>query len=234
MDGIKILLVEDDSNFSYVISDFLKMEGFDVTKTYDGKEALQTFNKKSFDICVIDIMLPKMDGFKLAEKIKKEDEFMPIIFMTAKSMSDDKIRGLKIGADDYITKPFEPEELSLRIKTVMKRYLLFEKPDFDELKEIEEIGNYKFNTKTFELKIGESSQKLTPKEGKLLALLLLHKDDMLNRNEALRNIWHKVDAPASRSMDVYILKLRNYLDKDSRVNISNYHGKGFKLDVAKN
>lgn len=227
----RVLLVEDDSSLSEVIFDYLEMNNFEVDLCQDGKEAWKAFNNNKYNICVIDVMLPRLDGFSLAEKIRKEDKYIPIIFMTAKSMQEDKIKGLKIGADDYLTKPFDPEELVLRIKAILKRSNLA-KDSFETLEEIVDIGPYKFNTATFELNKKDKSLKLTPKEGKLLCMLYKKKSGVLNRTEALKEIWHKNDRASSRSMDVYILKLRNHFEEDNDVEIQNYHGKGFKLVVS--
>jgi DNA-binding response OmpR family regulator len=228
---ICILLVEDDDNLSFVVKDFLEMNGYTVDIAEDGKEGLSMFENKAYDLFVLDVMLPKMDGFKLAERIRKKDERTPIIFLTAKSMQEDKNRGLQSGADDYITKPFDTQELILRIRAILKRSLREAgDPLQQKIAKTVEMGKYTYNTSEMVLSFEGEDIKLTPKEGKLLTLLYQHKNDILSRNEALKSIWGESTKTNGRSMDVYITRLRKYIAKDDSVKIENLHGKGFKLE----
>lgn len=229
---IRILLVEDDQNLSFVVKDFLGMNGYEVDIAEDGKDGLALFENKAYDLFILDVMLPRMDGFKLAEKIRKKDERTPIIFLTAKSLQEDKNRGLQAGADDYITKPFDTQELILRIRAILKRSLREAgDPLQEKIEKSVEFGIYTFNTAELILTSKDSVIKLTPKEGKLLSLLYQHKNDILTRNEALKSIWGESTKTNGRSMDVYITRLRKYLATDDNVNIENLHGKGFKLEL---
>lgn len=229
---IRILLVEDDENLSFVVKDFLEMNGYAVDIAPDGKQGLVLFETVSYDLFILDVMLPKMDGFKLAEKIKKKDERTPIIFLTARSMQEDKNRGLQSGADDYITKPFDTQELILRIRAILKRSLREAgDPLQQKIARTVKVGQYSFNTSEMKLSNNNEEIKLTPKEGKLLVLLYQHKNEILNRDEALKSIWGESTKTNGRSMDVYITRLRKYLAKDESVKIENLHGKGFKLDL---
>lgn len=223
----KILLVEDDKNLGTVLRDFLMVKDFDVDHSVDGIEAEKFYRNNLYDLLILDIMMPNMDGFTLAKKIRKTDSRTPIIFLTAKSMQQDKIAGLKIGADDYITKPFNTEELLLRINAVLKRSSSV--PSLDNNQKIFSLGKYRFDFERRKLTIGNSTQKLTSKEAELLRLLCIRKNDLLERNYALTKIWQDDNYFAGRSMDVYIVKLRNYLKEDDSVEITNVHGVGFKL-----
>ncbi|MEZ4801075.1 MAG: response regulator transcription factor [Flavobacteriales bacterium] len=226
----RILLVEDDTNLGFVVQDALKMEGFKVHLCKDGKEGLNQFNKEHYDLCLLDVMMPKKDGFSLAEDIRKTNTEVPIVFLTAKGMSEDKIKGFKLGADDYITKPFSSEELVLRIKAILKR-----NPNFkEEVKEKHryEVGNFTFDFLNYELKIGEIKKKLTKKEAELLKLLCEHQDQVLERELIANMIWGDDSYFVGRSMDVFITKLRKYLSEDPRLSIVNVHGVGFRLEVA--
>ncbi len=224
----KILLVEDDSNLGFVVQDTLKMEGYKVHLCKDGKEGLLQFNKDKYDLCLLDVMMPKKDGFSLAEDIRKTDTEVPIVFLTAKGMAEDKIKGFKLGADDYITKPFSSEELILRIKAILKRNPNFkdepkEKPKF-------EIGGYHFDFPNYELRIGEERKKLTKKEAELLKLLAEHQGQVLERELIANMIWGDDSYFVGRSMDVFITKLRKYLSDDPNLAIVNVHGVGFRLE----
>jgi DNA-binding response OmpR family regulator len=225
----KILLVEDDMNLGFVIQDTLKMEGFRVHLCKDGKEGLLQFNKEKYDLCLLDIMMPKKDGFSLAEDIRKTNAEIPIVFLTAKSMTEDKIQGLKLGADDYITKPFSSEELVLRLKAILKR-----NPNFREA-EVEKgmisIGEFTFDAKNYELRLGENRQKLTKKESDLLKILAEHQGQVMERALLANMVWGDDSYFVGRSMDVFITKLRKYLSADPKVAISNVHGVGFKLEA---
>lgn len=225
--NLRILLAEDDPNLGTVLKDSLELEDNYVELFDDGEKAWNAFNKDDFDICVLDVMMPKKDGFTLAEEIKKVDKFIPIIFLTAKSMPEDKIKGLSIGADDYITKPFSFEELNLRIEAIMRRVKDLRQPDNDQ-KEYT-IGKYIYNSDYRTLYFGKEEQKLTTKEGELLRLLAFNKNQILDRDIALKTIWGNDNYFTGRSMDVYITKLRKYLKEDDTIEIVNIHGKGFKL-----
>ena len=225
----KILLIEDDPNLGYILQESLELQEFEITRKEDGEAGYSTFLKEKFDICLIDVMLPKKDGFTLAKEIRAIDQDIPLIFLTAKSLKEDRIEGLKIGADDYITKPFSMEELILRIQAVLRR---IEKRSFSQnIEKKFEIGNYIFDYEKSVLSIEGKQQKLTHKEAELLRLLCLHKNQELSREAALKQIWEEDSFFTARSMDVYISKLRKYLEDDESIKINNIHGKGFKLFV---
>lgn len=226
-DKIKILLVEDDLNLATVLKEFLSIKGFEVTHSINGEEAYTIFNKKAFDICLLDIMMPKVDGFTFAKKIR-QISFTPFIFLTAKSLIDDKIEGFKIGADDYITKPFSMEELIWRINAVLKRINTI---NSHSNKSEYKIGDYTFNFDKRILTNYNYEKKLTSREAELLKLLCQKQNDLLERSEALIKIWKTDSYFTSRSMDVYIAKLRNYFKADPKIQIVNVHGTGFKLIV---
>ena len=223
---IKILLVEDDKNLGTILYDFLNVKGFSVDQTFNGEEGFNLFKEKKFDICLIDIMMPKMDGFTLAKKIRAIDKQTPFLFLTAKSMLNDKIEGFNLGADDYVTKPFSMEELILRIHAILKRTLSL---PGEENKNEFILGNYTFNYNKRLLSFDSQQKKLTQKECELLHLLCLHENNTLERSEALLRIWKDDSYFNARSMDVYITKLRSYLKDDSSLQLLNMHGTGFKL-----
>lgn len=226
MSKARVLLVEDDFNLGFVIQDLLKMEGYTVHLSKDGKEGLMQFNKEAYDLCLLDVMMPKKDGFSLAEDIRKINASVPIIFITAKGMEEDRIRGLKIGADDYITKPFSNEEFLLRVEAVLRR-------SFGDVKTVQDeyqIGAYTFNMSTYELLHPEESRKLTKKEADLLKLLCQHQGQVLERELVANMVWGDDSYFVGRSMDVFITKLRKYLKRDEQVSITNIHGVGFKLE----
>lgn len=233
MENHRILLVEDDQNFGDVLRSYLEMHDYVVTLAKDGLEGLDNYRKGHFDLCIFDVMMPKMDGFMLAKEIRTQDEEMPIIFLTAKAMKEDVLEGFRIGADDYITKPFLSEELLARIQAILKR------SQKTEIKEEEKefiIGKYHFN---FPLRIltfeaggsQEAKSKLSPKEAQLLRLFAIHMNDILPRSEALTKIWSEDNYFTARSMDVFITKLRKYLSLDENIEIVNIHGNGFQLLV---
>ncbi len=224
---IRILLVEDDFNLGFVIQDTLKSQGYAVTLCKDGKEGLNAFNDKLYDLCVFDVMLPKKDGFSLAEDVRKMDDDIPIVFLTAKSMTEDKIKGLKIGADDYITKPFSNEEFLLRIEAILKRSVGEKKPSND----VFEIGKYTYDYSNFNLNIGDQAKTLTKKEAEILKLLCQHQDRVLQRELVANMVWGNDDYFVGRSLDVFITKLRKYLKEDPSIKITNVHGVGFKLEI---
>ena len=227
-DKVNILLVEDDFNLGLVVQDTLKREGFKTHLCRDGKEGLKQFNDKQYDLCVLDVMLPEKDGFSLAEDIRKINEEVPIIFLTAKNMMEDKVKGFESGGDDYLTKPFSNEEFLLRIKALLKRV------GKDQKKEDAgqfEIGEYRYNSKDFMLTdpMGEEN-KLTKKEAHVLKLLCEHKNKVIERELVLNLIWGKDDYFTGRSLDVFITKLRKHLKADDSIKIINMHGVGFKLE----
>lgn len=224
---LKILLVEDDPNLGSLLKDYLEAKEFQVDLAINGKKGLEKFNQTIYDLAILDVMMPVMDGFTLAKEIRKMDKNMPLIFLTAKSMKDDVLEGFQSGADDYVTKPFNMEELIMRISAIMRRV----KNQFQVQSEQAEfpIGGYVFNYKTQILQHGDASQKLTTRESELLKLLCLNANDILDRNFALKTIWGNDNYFSGRSMDVYIVKLRKYLKDDPNVEILNVHGRGFKL-----
>tara|TARA_B100000780_G_C21121941_1_gene454522 strand:+ start:1717 stop:2409 length:693 start_codon:yes stop_codon:yes gene_type:complete len=226
---ISILLVEDDENLGFITKDGLEDHGFHVSWAKDGQEAYEVFQSGKFDICILDVMLPKKDGFTLGKDIRKINTEVPIFYLTAKGLQQDKIEGLEIGADDYITKPFDMKELCLRIDNILKRTKFS-----DELgnKEVFQLGKIVFNSKELTLTHENEVQKLTKKESELLRLLCIHQDEVLERDVALRIVWGDDDYFLGRSMDVFITKLRKYLKVDPAITITNVHGVGFKLEVA--
>src|SRR5512145_3202635 len=222
----KLLLVEDDKNLGFIIKDFLEMSDYHVILMEDGKTGLEAFRKGSFDLILIDIMLPHIDGFTLAEEIKKVDSEIPFIFMTAKTMKEDKYKGFRIGADDYITKPFTTEELKLRINAVLRRVKKSSNKSTNYT-----IGNYTFDFSSHQLSSCDFERQLTRREAELLQLLCLNMNTVLRRDVALKAIWGEDDYFMGRSMDVYITKLRKLLSGDPSISIVNIHNTGFKLEV---
>ncbi len=227
----RILLVEDDPNLGMLLEDYLSLKGkFDVTLCVDGDEGLKAFTANEYDICILDVMMPKKDGFTLAKDIRKLNPNTPIIFATAKGMMEDKAEAYNLGGDDYITKPFRIEELLLRINALLKRV-----SSQDQILEAKttkfEIGNYHFDYQTQIISLNEQSQKVSTKEAELLRLLCLKMNDVLTREEALIQIWHDDNYFNGRSMDVFLSKLRKYLKEDPKVEIINVHGRGYKLLV---
>ncbi len=226
----KILLAEDDPNLGELLKDYLELKGkYDVVLSQDGEQALDQFRKNRFDLCILDVMMPKKDGFSLGKDIRKMDDTIPIIFATAKGMMEDKTQAFELGGDDYITKPFRVEELLLRIQALLKRV---SKEKEEELADKFEIGNYFFDYTSQVITYKGQQQKLSTKEAELLRLLCLKKNDVLTREEALIKIWHDDNYFTGRSMDVFLSKLRKYLKEDSSVEIVNVHGKGYKLLVS--
>lgn len=223
----KILLVEDDTNFGQVLKNYLEINDFVVELARDGILGLAAFRREKFDICLLDIMMPNMDGFTLAEEIRNVDPDVPLFFLSAKSMKDDILTGYKLGADDYITKPFDSEVLLHKIKAVLKRNQELQERQHAQIEF--KIGNFHFNSKLRTLEINGKSQTLSPKENELLTMLCEYKNDLLPRESALKRIWGSDTYFNGRSMDVYIAKLRKYLKADSSVEIVNIHGNGFRL-----
>jgi two-component system, OmpR family, response regulator len=222
----KILLVEDDPNLSEVINDYLVLSGYDVICMADGSAGLHAFINDTFDLCVLDVMLPKKDGFMLATEIRRISQSVPIIFLTALNSLDDRIKGYKSGCDDYIQKPFSSEELTLRINAIMRR-CYSDKTNQD----IFNIGKYLFDFKNKELLLGDKKQVLTQKEALLIRVLCRNMNQLVSREQALIEVWGSDNYFAGRSMDVYITKLRKHLKDDESVAILNVHGSGFKLAV---
>ncbi len=227
----KILLVEDELNFGEVLMSYLEMNDFDVTLERDGEAGLSAFKKDKFDLCVFDVMMPKKDGFTLAQDVRELDTQVPIVFLTAKNMKEDIIQGFKVGADDYISKPFSTEEFLYRIQAILKRSAQksTKGKDFKDIK----IGGYVFNYPLRQLLFpdGVTQEKLSPKEADLLRLFCQHKNDVLPRSVALKEIWGEDNYFTARSMDVFVTKLRKYLKQDDKIEIVNIHGNGFQLQV---
>jgi len=226
----KILIVEDDFNFGNILKDYLILNDYFVVLAKNGIEGFEKFKKENFDLCILDVMMPFKDGFTLGKEIREKNENIPLFFLTAKTLKEDVLKGFKIGADDYLTKPFDSDVLLAKIKAILNRKNLINIPDSDVYEF--EVGKFKFNSKLRFLSFeNEDSIKLSPKENQLLRLLVLHIDDLLPREMALTKIWRDDNYFTSRSMDVYIAKLRKYLKPDPNVEILNIHGVGFRLVV---
>ena len=233
-DAPKLLLVEDDQNFGDVLRSFLEVHDYDVTLATDGQAGLDTYRKGKWDLCIFDVMMPRLSGFELAKKVRETDKQTPIVFLTAKAMKEDVLAGFELGADDYITKPFNSEELLARINVILRRSATPVDPK-EEQTEFE-FGDFHFN---FPLRIltnkskakGENTDKLSPKEAQLLRLFAINKNDILSRSEALTKIWGEDNYFTARSMDVFVTKLRKYLKPDENIEIVNIHGNGFQLLV---
>ena len=226
---VKILLAEDDLNFGILLVDYLESEGFEVKLCRDGEIALKAFQNAVYEICLLDIMLPKMDGYTLAKQIRTINNKIPIIFLTAKSLKEDKVKGFGIGADDYITKPFEEEELLCRIKAIIRRV-----GDSGQKNETSLItlGKYIFDPKNQALKIGAETKRITEKESEILFYLCNNKNRLVKREELLIAVWGVNDYFLGRSLDVFITKIRKYLKEDDQLKIENIHGVGFIFNVA--
>lgn len=222
---IKILLVEDDANLGSITSQYLMAKGFNCHWEENGELGYQSFVKNEYDLVILDVMMPVKDGFSTAKDIRGIDKNIPIIFLTAKSMKEDTLKGFEIGGDDYLTKPFNMDELVARINAILKRVTTDSDSYFDDL----EIGKLTFNPKMQILSMGNFSVTLTTKESDLLTLLYKNKNNILDRNHALKAIWGDDNYFNGRSMDVYIAKLRKYLKQDDQIQIINVHGRGFKL-----
>ena len=227
LDTKKILLVEDDPSLGFVIKDNLTLKGYDVTLCRDGQAGEQAFLDNGYNLCIFDVMLPKKDGFSLARSVRKKSATVPILFLTAKSMVEDKLEGFGTGADDYITKPFSLEELLCRIEVFLRR-----SPANTHVEEkIVFLGHYEFDFSNLTLKTTGAEKTLTQKEAEVLKLLYQNRERVLKREEILRHVWGDDDYFMGRSMDVFISKLRKYLKEDPSVQIVNYHGVGFKLEA---
>jgi len=226
MKKASILLAEDDHNLGSLLKNYLTLKDYDTLLVTDGAQGLKNFKKDKFSLCILDVMMPEMDGFTLAREIKAIDPNIPVIFLTAKNLKEDVFEGFKSGADDYMTKPFSMEELVYRIEAVLRRMV---KKEIEPKQPSFQIGEFTFDTLKQLLIRGDQTIKLTTKESELLELLCRHKNEILERNYALKSIWIDDNYFNARSMDVYITKLRKYLKKDQTVEILNIHGKGYKL-----
>lgn len=224
---INILLVEDDPNLGALLKEYLIAKGYDCTLANDGQKGYDTFVKNTFDFLILDVMMPVKDGFTLADEIRGIDKHVPMLFLTAKSLKEDTLKGFSVGADDYMTKPFSMEELLVRIQAILRRVGTAEDDSVGEF----QIGKYYFYSEEQLLKMGSEEHKLTTKENELLKLLCKNVNGVLERNNALKAVWGDDNYFNGRSMDVYIAKLRKYLSEDENVEIVNVHGKGFKLFV---
>lgn len=229
----KILLVEDDPNFGAILKDYLMLNDFDVVLAKNGMEGFEKFKKESFDLCILDVMMPYKDGYTLAKEIREKNKDIPLIFLTAKSMKEDVLKGYKVGADDYLNKPFDSEVLLMKIRAIIQRKSSDVKSDANQFEFL--IGNFHLNSKLrFLTYKNEEPIKLSPKENELLKILAIYENDLMPRELALTKIWRDDNYFTSRSMDVYIAKLRKYLKLDSDVEILNIHGEGFRLVVKTN
>ena len=221
---MKVLIAEDDRDFGSILTQYVSISGFNVRHAQDGKEAWEMFLQDKPDICVLDVMMPEMDGFTLAEKIKENDPDVPVIFLTAKSLKEDIVRGLKIGADDYITKPFDPEILILRINNILRRAYSSANDEF-------RVSDTLLNFNTLELQSGNNKEKLTLKEAQLLKYFMINKNKILAREDILTEIWGEDDYFLGRSMDVFISRLRKYVQNDRKIDIRTVRGTGFIMEV---
>jgi DNA-binding response OmpR family regulator len=226
---IKILMVEDDISLGIVVSDQLRSDGYTVTLCENGAEALRRFQEDTYHLCIFDVMLPVKDGFTLARDIRKQNTEIPILFLSAKSMTEDKIEGFNAGGDDYLTKPFSVEELQLRVRALLKRVKV--NLDTQESKIIQ-LGSYIFDTENFTLKSPTQLQTLTKKEAMILRTLYKFKNQLIPRDVILNSVWGQDDYFVGRSLDVFITKLRKYLKEDPTLQITNVHGVGFKFECG--
>lgn len=225
-----IFLVEDDLSFGAVLKSYLELSDFEVNWVDDGKFAAEKFRNGNYHICILDVMLPNVDGFTIGKEIRKTDKKIPMVFLTAKTLKEDILRGYNLGADDYITKPFDTEVLLCKIRAILKRE--FPKAGIEEFRFV--IGSYEFDSTLRQISRGDEKQKLSPKESDLLKLLCQNMNELLPRETALRKIWGEDGYFTARSMDVFITKLRKYLSGDPNIEIKNIHGSGFLLEVKRN
>ncbi len=225
MNKAHLLYVEDDESLSFVTKDNLELQGYQVTHCMDGQAALDVLQTTQFDLCILDVMLPEVDGFMIAEEIRKHDMETPILFLTAKSLKEDRIHGLRIGGDDYITKPFSIEELILKIEVFLRRSKVL-RPDINGPLE---VGGYQFDYPNLALRINDNERRLTQREADLLKFFIERKGQVLKRSEILEKIWGEDDYFLGRSLDVFISRLRKYLKQDAALKIENIHGVGFRL-----
>ena len=230
----KILLVEDDKVTAKIVKKYLELKDFEVTHSPDGKSGYEAFKQQDFDLCILDVMMPHKDGFSLAQDMRKLDEYVPILFVTSKSLSEDKIKAFKIGADDYITKPFVPEELVLRVEATLRRQQNMPKKSVnsESLPNKFRIGAYIMDYPFQKLSLDGKEQKLTAREAELLRFLYMHKNDLIKREYILMEIWGDDDYYKGRSLDVFISRLRKYLKEDPNIQIINVHATGFKFVIA--
>ena len=226
-DNIKIMLCEDDENLGMLLREYLQAKGFSAELYPDGEAGYRAFMKQKYDICILDVMMPKKDGFTLAQEIRQANADVPIIFLTAKQLKEDILEGFKIGAADYITKPCSMEELVFRVEAILRRV----RGKKNKESSVYRVGNFTFDTQKQLLTIGDKQTKLTTKENELLALLCSHANEILQRDFALKTIWIDDNYFNARSMDVYITKLRKHLKDDPQIEIINIHGKGYKLII---
>ena len=227
---IKILLAEDDSSLGFMISDQLKSDGYQVALCRDGAEAYKKFNDEIFHLCIFDVMMPKKDGFSLAKDVRKLNYVIPILFLSAKSMIEDKVEGFKSGGDDYLTKPFGVEELQLRVKALLKRVNV--QTEIIEIETLVHLGTYEFDSENYTLKSNNFNKSLTKKEAQILKVLLKFKNQVVPRETVLNAVWGQDDYFVGRSLDVFITKLRKYFQEDESIQILNIHGVGFKLEIT--
>ncbi|MFK7771974.1 MAG: response regulator transcription factor [Saprospiraceae bacterium] len=223
-----LFYVEDDESLSFVTRDNLELEGYQVTYCENGQKAIDLIKTQDFDLCILDVMLPDVDGFTIAEEIRKRNKQVPILFLTAKSLKEDRIRGLRLGADDYITKPFSIEELILKIEIFLKRSQIVVKED----EHLFQIGNFNFDHKNLQLKNEDIKRQLTQKEADLLKYFIENKNEVLKRSDILETLWGEDDYFLGRSLDVFISRLRKYLKEDETLKIENIHGVGFRFMVS--
>jgi len=223
----RIFLVEDDVSFGSVLKSYLEINDYEVDLVDDGKKAVDTFRRGVYDLCILDVMLPHVDGFTIASEIRIINSSIPIIFLTAKKLKEDLLHGYGVGADDYVTKPFDTDILLCKIKAIIAR-----RDTQDGSRDIYEIGRYIYNTKLRTLAIGDQERQLSPKEGQLLEMLALSSNALVSRESALKKIWGIDDYFTARSMDVYITKLRKYLSDDPQIMLKNIHGSGFQLIIG--
>jgi DNA-binding response OmpR family regulator len=226
----KVFLAEDDTSLGFVIKDNLEDEGFEVVHCQDGQTAMERFNKDEFDICLLDVMMPNKDGFAVAKKIRQQSDLIPILFLTSKSMEEDKVKGFLTGADDYITKPFSMQELMMRMNVFLRRT----KKMHSETHEEYQIGNLRFSNTDLKLYSPEGTFSLTQREADLLRFLCKHPNKVLKREEVLMNVWGKDDYFLGRSMDVFMTKLRKYFKGDPQINLETIHGLGFRFNASVN
>ncbi|MCV2483758.1 response regulator transcription factor [Flavobacterium sp. SH_e] len=228
MKNFKILYAEDDETLAFLTKDNLEQNNYEVIHCSDGKSALNFFEEEEFDICIFDIMMPKMDGFQLAEAVRKIDIEVPIIFLSAKTLKEDRIKGLRLGADDYLVKPFSIEELLLKVEIFLKR----SQKNIPPAKTIYEVGKYQFDTKNFILFNNDEKVGLTQREAELLKLFLDHKNSVLKREQILTSLWGTDDYFMGRSLDVFISRLRKILANEEGISIENLHGIGFRFSIG--
>jgi len=225
----KLLYVEDDETLGFLTTDNLQREGYDITHITNGQSAIESIKKDNYDLCILDIMLPDVDGFTIAEKIRENDLQTPILFLSAKSMKEDRIKGLKLGADDYITKPFSIEELVLKIEVFLKRKSITGPDSRDKY----QLSSYAFDYRNLYLEKNDKQQKLTQREADLLKILVSDKNKIVKRSHILETLWGEDDYFMGRSLDVFISKLRKYLKEDNGISIENIHGVGFSFKETK-